>query len=275
MASGSGTNTNVTSPNFSIVADNDPSNYTKLVDLQDRSLQSKLQSPVRFQRISERADRSDWPPETHRLQNEGRWCTLYRGCKLIKGPEDYVIYHQLLWHVKPPTVIELGTYTGGMAVWIADQMKLFDAPCRVLSVDIDPTLLDEAAKKLKPDNVSFLQGDCYAIQKTFPEEMLIELPHPWVIIDDAHVNFTNVLKYFHSYMKEGDYIVVEDTNPHSPLQLGAPGDTPFDKRGPEKLNSLRAFLKELEEFYAVDSFFTDMYGYNGSWHWHGFIRKMK
>ena len=83
-------------------------------------------------------------------------------------------------------------------------------------------------------------------------------------IDNAHLNFTNVMKYFHTYIKEGDFIVVEDTNPHSPLQLGAPGDAPFDKRGPEKLNSLRTFLKEMEEFYAVDSFFTDMYGYNGS-----------
>ena len=36
--------------------------------------------------------------------------------------------------------------------------------------------------KLKTDNVSFLQGDCNAVQKTFPEEMLIELAHPWVII---------------------------------------------------------------------------------------------
>ena len=118
MASGGATG--VTSPNFSIVADNDPSNYNKRVNFQDRSLQSKLQSPRRFQRISEREDRSDWPTEAHKVQNEGRWCTLYRGCKLIKSPEDYVIYHQLLWHVKPQTVIELGTYTGGMAVWLAD-----------------------------------------------------------------------------------------------------------------------------------------------------------
>ena len=48
----------------------------------------------------------------------------------------------------------------------------------------------------------------------------------------------------------------------------------YEQMGAKQLTELKEFLKELEDFYIVDSFFTDMFGYNCSWHWHGFIRRI-
>ena len=77
---------------------------------------------------------------------------------------------QLLWEVKPQTVIEIGAYMGGSALWVADMLKMFGIKSRVLSMDIDLSLLDPVAKKY-PD-VTFIEGDSNDIEKYFPEELL-------------------------------------------------------------------------------------------------------
>ena len=50
--------------------------------------------------------------------------------------------HQLFSYVKPATVIELGTFVGGMAIWITDTLKLLDIPYQVYSMDVDLSQLD-------------------------------------------------------------------------------------------------------------------------------------
>ncbi len=72
---------------------------------------------------------------------EGKHRIYYRGCELIKGPLNMVIYQRLFWHVKPATVIELGAYSGAVAIWIADELCLMDLHCQVYSVDIDLSLI--------------------------------------------------------------------------------------------------------------------------------------
>jgi len=61
-----------------------------------------------------------------------------------------VIYTQLFWYVKPATVIEIGAYSGGTAVWMADMLKLMNVECSVYSMDIDLSLIDNRVKKLQP-----------------------------------------------------------------------------------------------------------------------------
>ena len=255
---------------------NEPEKYHNLREICQATLKSKLENPNRFQPISEREDRSDWPAIMRKLQFPARYLTLYRGCDIIKSPEDFETYHQLFWHIRPATVIELGTYTGGFTTWIADTIKLSNIPCHTYSFDLDNSLLCEAARELNPEDVTFLQGDCFAIEKTFTPDFMENLAHPWVVIEDAHENLANTLKHFHQFMKQGDYFVVEDTDPYIPKQLPSnPGIYNYDEEnGTIKLEKLKKFLQTYKEHYAVDSFFTDLYGYNGTWHWHGFVKRM-
>ena len=260
-------------PNF----DNEPEDYRKLRRDQERVRNELLANSNRFQRISDRQDRTDWPPEAHRCQSRGKYLARYRGFDVCKCPEDFVLYQQLFSLVKPATVIELGTLSGGMAVWIADTLQLLNVLCHVYSHDLDLSNLSDTVKALKPENVTFIQGDSFALEKSLTPQFLSKLPHPWVVIEDAHANMRGVLEYFHAFTTEGDYLVVEDTNPNIALGVGM-GCTQTDHystMGPKQLNCLKSFLQDYQEYYAVDSFICDLFGYNGSWHWHGFVRRMK
>jgi len=40
----------------------------------------------------------------------------YRDIPLVKNPFDFALYHLLLWRLKPGTIIEVGSFSGGSAV---------------------------------------------------------------------------------------------------------------------------------------------------------------
>ena len=190
---------------------------------------------------------------------------------LLKNPQEVVIYHQLFSLVKPQTVIELGTFSGASAVWFADTATALDYDCHVYTLDIDPGLISEEIKKINHKNVTFIEGDSGKIEEVFPPSMLQQLPHPWLVVEDAHHNSINVLKYLDSFMTAGDYIVVEDTDPRTPYKIGMNvmyTEEESPQNGPGKLNMMKSFLKVHGQHYLVDSFFTDFYGYNCTWHWH-------
>ena len=83
---------------------------------------------------------------------------------------DLVIVQHLLWEVRPQTVIEIGAFKGGSALWTADMIKMFGMKSRVLSMDIDLSLLDPVAREC-PD-ITFIQGNSNEVEKSFPEELL-------------------------------------------------------------------------------------------------------
>lgn len=251
-------------------------NYDDYEEERIATLQARLGHADRYQSITSREDRSSLSMETIRdVHCSGRFLMTYRGCKIMKSPDDQALYHQLFWYLRPATVIELGSFSGGSGLWIADTLNLMSLDCNVYSMDINLSFLEPQIKELQPSNLHFIQGDCHAIEETFTKEWMNKMKHPLVVIDDAHTNFTSVLAYFHKFMAEGDYFIVEDTNPDLPDVCCGGTVHPFRRIGTRKLSALRNFLTEYEEWYAVDSFYTDFFGYNGTWNWHGFIRRMK
>ena len=256
---------------------NEPESYKELRAKQELKRNELLSSTRRFQRVSEREDRTDVPLQTRKNTSSGRYLARYRGFDICKSPVDFVLYHQLFDMVKPKTVIELGTLSGGMAIWMADTLGLLGVESHIYSMDLDPSNRSEIVNKLKPENVTFLQGDSHQIEKTFTDEFLKSLPHPWVFVEDAHANVDGVLEYFHRYLEVGDYMVVEDTGPDILKECGMfmGNEGTYVQMGPKQLQCLRRFLRDHEEFYAIDTFLNDLFGYNCSWNWDGFIRRMK
>ena len=100
----------------------------------------------------------------------GKFMTNWRGIILLKDPLSLTINQQLLWELKPQTVIEFGAYKGGSALWTADMLKIFECQSRVISIDIDLSLLDAAARS--SPHVEFIQGDLLQVEKCLPEEFL-------------------------------------------------------------------------------------------------------
>ncbi|MGH1386747.1 CmcI family methyltransferase [Kordia sp.] len=181
--------------------------------------------------------------------SQGRFeCLKWKDEILFKTVYDLAMYQMLMWELKPRTIIEIGSGTGGSAVWMADLMKSYGVESKIISFDI-------IAPQIKYNDVTFLQGDCNEIEKVMKTKILEKMPHPWLIVEDAHVNVYGVLQHFHSLMKEGDYLIVEDSE--------------------SKQDEIDRFLKDTDESYLVDAEYCDFFGHNVTCSFDSIFRKMK
>lgn len=134
------------------------------------SKELSLSGKNRFVPMEERRDTSVLPVDVIKNIWDGKCLTLWRGVPIVKDPLSLTVNQQLLWEVKPQTVIEFGAYKGGSALWTADMLKMFGCKSRVISIDIDLSLLDPLARE-SPD-VEFIEGDLFQVEKCFPADFL-------------------------------------------------------------------------------------------------------
>jgi cephalosporin hydroxylase len=225
----------------------------------------------RFVPFSSREMRSDLPREAIRHMSEGKHYISYRGLSMAKDPLDIVLYEMLLYELQPRTIVELGAYTGASALWMKDTLHTFGVDARVLSVDIDLTLVDDTARRR--DGVDFIEGDCNRIESVFPPAMLGKLAHPLVLIDDAHVNVDGVYGHFHDHaFAGGDYLIIEDTIPWIPGTFGDSSDN--REWGDWKGREMNQFFAKHDSAYRVDRYYTDFFGYNATWNWNGYVKRI-
>ena len=92
------------------------------------------------------------------------------------------------------------------------------------------------------------------------------------------MNVVNLLQYFEDNgMCEGDYIIVEDTSADAPAQAGMGGEgdaLDYERYGNHKLELVQEFCARNTN-YKVDSKYCDMFGFNATWNWNGYLRKME
>jgi len=190
----------------------------------------------RAQAVTGGADRTCDLSDLDLMMSQGAFdCMHWRGMPLFKTVYDFSIYTMLLWALKPRTIIELGSGTGASAVWLADLTETFSVDSKVYSVDLKKP-------ELQHDAVTFIQGDCLNIASVMGEDVLGNADHPWLVIEDAHVNVDGVLRHFHPYVRQGDYVVIEDSA--------------------SKKDDITRFLLGAPGCYAVDTYFTDFFGRN-------------
>ena len=94
-----------------------------------------------------------------------------------------------------------------------------------------------------------------------------------------HANSLGVLEHFHKFIKEGDYIVYDDTDPEAPtkINIGWVGTIHHMKHGATtNYTPWRSLWQSIyEDFFRVDSYLTDLFGYNATDNWNGYVRRMK
>jgi len=192
-------------------------------------------------RIAESRRRSRRPWELQSAQmapSQGVYeCLHWRGMALFKTAFDFALYPMMLWEIKPRSILELGSGTGASAVWLSDVLSTFGVPGRVVSVDLIKPPID-------CPGVQFISGDCNNIETVLPMDLLKGLPHPWVVIEDAHVNTGGVLRHFRPLLRPGDYVIVEDSE--------------------NKISTLNQFANEVGSEFMVDTRYTDFFGRNAT-----------
>ena len=187
----------------------------------------------------------------------------YRGVPILKNPFDLALYPLLLWRVKPRTVIEIGSKSGGSALWLGDLMSNFSTEGHVYSVDL------VCVDTVTHPRVTFLAGDGRALEATLRQELLEKLPRPWLIIEDADHHYATsiaVLHFFHPWLREGEFIIIEDGIISDLEQL------PDYDSGPHR--AIKEFLHEHSRDYVIDGEYCDFFGYNMTWCTNGFLRRI-
>lgn len=161
---------------------------------------------------------------------------VWAGRPTMRSVWDFALAPLMVNEIKPKSIIELGTASGGSTILWADLQKLSGLAPQVLSMDIDPP-------EFNHEGVTLLRGDSNRIEEGLPIDLLMSLPHPWLVIEDAHVNISGVLAHIDRLTQPGDYLIVEDVDAESIL-------------GP--------FLAARPGRYQVDTRFTDFFGHNAT-----------
>jgi len=146
----------------------------------------------------------------------------YAGVPLGKFPEDLRVYEHILWLDAPDTVIEIGTYSGGSALWFRDRLRAFERYGRVraphiISIDIDVDLPAETLAKVDPGyehDITLVAGD--VTDPELPDQiagLLREDARCIVIEDSAHTYETTMaaLRGFARFVPPNGFFVVEDS----------------------------------------------------------------
>jgi cephalosporin hydroxylase len=144
----------------------------------------------------------------------------YAGVRISKFPEDLRAYEHLLWTMQADTVVEIGTWHGGSALWFRDRLRAMRTygrigESRVVSIDMDQTLAEAAIHEVDPDHEAITLLEADVCDPTLPNrvrELLPEGARCLVVEDSQHVYDTTyaALAGFADLVPLGGYFVAED-----------------------------------------------------------------
>ena len=178
-----------------------------------------IRTQNRFVPFPDRLNASHIHMDTFLLSQGVKDCISWRGIALGKSIYDFALIPMILWENRPATILEIGSGEGASAMWMADLCKSYNLPTQVYSMDINPP-------NVTYDGVTFYKGDIQNVNTIFNIKMLT--PHPWLIVEDAHVNVNGVMEYFAKHMHRGDYIIIEDSRSKMQSTLKVPSELKVD-----------------------------------------------
>ena len=155
----------------------------------------------RFTHFHDRPKHSHIHIDSFLLSQGVKDCMTWRNSRLGKCVYDFALYPMIIWENSPATILEIGSGEGASAIWMADLCKSYNMLTQVYSMDMKPP-------DIQYENVTFFQGNSEEIDSAFDVK---NLPHPWLIVEDAHVEVNKIITYFEKHMHRGDYLIIEDS----------------------------------------------------------------
>ena len=192
--------------NFNVLSKN------KQKDVED------IRTQKRFVPFHDRPSTSHIHMDSFLMSQGVKDCMTWRNSRLGKSIYDFALIPMIIWENKPATILEIGSGEGASAIWMADVCKSYKLLTQVYSVDIEPP-------NSVYDGVTFLQGNSREIHSVFDVK---NLPHPWIILEDAHIEMNKIMEYFTKHMHTGDYIIIEDSRSKMQSILKVPSDLLVD-----------------------------------------------
>tara|TARA_Y100001937_G_scaffold119146_1_gene174437 strand:- start:1171 stop:1905 length:735 start_codon:yes stop_codon:yes gene_type:complete len=186
----------------------------------------------RFVSINERKIQHRLLDDKNFIYSQGSFDRIirWRDIPLYKNCYDYALYNNILTEIKPKTIFELGTGDGASSIWYRDMLNAHSLECVIKTYDL--------YKPIRTfETITYHQCDL----NNLDDVKLDDLPHPWLVIEDCHVNLNGILKHFDNSMISGDYFVIEDMSA-------------------KKEKVVTEFLED--EKYLIDTRYTDFFGFN-------------
>lgn len=185
----------------------------------------------------------------------------YRGITLMKSPFDLALLSLLIDRTQPRTIVEIGTLSGGSALWLADQTRIRGLDTRIYTLDV------VQLSKVRDERITFLTGDVHRLDQSDLPQILAQCPRPLMVLEDGpHTReaCASALEFFDGFLKPGEYIVVED---------GIVRDLGFwsYRNGPNW--AVRRFLSTRGDSYSIDRSLCDNFGRNVTWSPNGYLRR--
>jgi len=158
----------------------------------------------------------------------------FMGMYLQQDPNDAFALHDLFWRLQPDLLIELGTDTGGSAIFFSSFMRVYNPESLIITIDprngIEEGSWDRGAKSLCPDcimsakehflwdpkYIHFIQGvpskqsTVDRVRKIIEERGFERI----VVMDDCSHAYQHVLDNMNAYeqfVTVGSYLIVQDT----------------------------------------------------------------
>jgi len=191
--------------------------------------------------------------------DKGHHKTTYRGVSCKKSPFDYVIYQMILEEVKPDLIIEIGTFVGGSAFYLADLLELHGKG-ELHTIDVEERIDErvKAHKRIKFFSKGWVNYDLRLI-KDFRTVL---------VIDDGSHNFQDTLQAmikFSTIVSPNSYLIVEDGI------IDELGLTREYDGGPVK--AIKKFL-EMNKSFEIAYNWTDFFGKNATFNTIGYLKRI-
>jgi cephalosporin hydroxylase len=165
--------------------------------------------PDRFMSPEKHGFSSDLDVWKVSAKGDVRWVgasTTYKGLIIGKTPFDLLLYTNLIWELQPKTIIEFGALQGGSGLWFTDQLQVLTGGGEVHSFEL---LIKCIHPRASHPSLHFHEADLRDVSQ-LDRGFLEGLAHPWLVVDDAHVNLEALVPFMSGLMKPGDYYVIED-----------------------------------------------------------------
>lgn len=164
------------------------------------------------------------------------WAWKWHGIEIAKNPMDLAVYQEILWEHRPDTIIECGTFKGGSALFLAEQLDVAGHG-RIFSIDVVPDPVPHHSR------ITYLSGS--SVDPKIVERVRVELAigdKVMVILDSDHAygHVLAELLLWSPLVAKGQYLVVEDTCINGHPVLPGWGRGPFE--------ATADFLRDHKEF---------------------------
>ena len=210
-----------------------------------------------------RSFKTAFEPAFLQSMQRGVMAHTYKGVACLKCPLDMALYARLIWELKPRTLIEIGTYKGGSALWFADMADAYGIGTHIVSIDYFD------ANEVADPRIEFLRGDVHDLGSVLTGARLAALQRPFLVIEDsAHTRAASLaaLQFFDPVLAPGDVIIIED-GVLDELGMSAQFDG-----GPNR--AVAEFMAASAGRFEPMLDYCDCYGPNATYNPNGFLRKM-